>query len=225
VIKYNFIGLDTFQKAMGIMAKKFDTSVLTSKIAKYLKSSTMRKISDGKFENGEKPLSSLTSSTRRGGNAKPLQDTNTFLKSIEEVSTSTEVAVGSNLPYSKMITEGGTIKPKKAKALWIPASNDVATKIKQGMTIGQVIEEYKSNGWNVFIPPKYKNKGEGVMLAERKETKNKGKRNEKDTHETKMLFIIRKSVKIPKRNPFYVDKDDEEVINDLAIDFLKGLTK
>jgi len=210
--KNDFIGLDTFIKKIEEMSKKMDTSILTGKVSKYLKSSVMKKVRDGNFEKGEVPLSNLTASTRRGGNGKPLQDTGKFLKSIEDVSTPSNVEVGSNLNYSRLITKGGTIKPKKAKALCVPADKDVATKIKQGMKIGQVISEYKSNGWSVFQP-----KGKNVIMASRK-----GKKGKDDT---KTLFILLKSVKIPKRNPFYIDNNDEKVISDLTTQFLQGFFK
>ncbi len=207
-----FVGLDDFGKKITDMAKKMNTSTLTNKIGKSLKSSTTSKINKGEF-NGQKKLSNLTLNNRRGGGT-PLKDSGQLMKSFEAVTTPSEVIIGSKLPYARLVTKGGVVKPKKAKALCIPADKEVATLVRQGISVSGVIEQYKASGWSVFRP-----KGRDVILARR----GKGKRDIKI--ETKVLFILRKSVTLPARNPLFVSGEDEKMIMKLTNEFFKDILK
>ena len=85
----------------------------------------MKKESDLNFRNSKGPdgvkwkeLSTLTKTLRKNGGEKPLLDTGMNLKrNIHPYSTNTQAIIGTNVKFAPIHQFGGTIKPRKGKAL------------------------------------------------------------------------------------------------------------
>ncbi len=126
----------------------------------------------------------LTQAVKRG--TKPLRDYGDLFNSPAYRIEGNKVLIGINRPYAELIHNGGTIRPKTAKSLAIPASAETRKFMRMyGATPRDCIAGMQNAGYTVYRP-----KGKNVILAQ------KGKKGK-----THMLFILRKSVTIPAR-PF-----------------------
>jgi len=146
----------------------------------------------GKF----KPISKLTRDLRPkgkgSGSGGPLNASGDLKKSIvHNVQSATKVEVGTPLIYAPLMQEGGTVKPKKAKKLAIPASRKIAS---MSSTIGVMatLKKYESMGYSIWFTLK------AIM----------GTKGEK----TKHLFIRKDSVDIPARPFMYMSDETKKTI-------------
>lgn len=122
------------------------------------------------------------------GSSKPLRDTGGLLASLAKRIEGGAVIVGTNHRAARILHDGGTITPKAARSLAIPAGKQTKAFMRMyGPTPRACIEGMKAAGYSVWIP-----KGKPVILARQ------GKGESARTH---LLFILRKSVTIPAR-PF-----------------------
>lgn len=166
-----------------------DLSSGMKKVADYLLSSAQRKISAGIA-----PPNSAVTVAVKGGN-KTLRDRGILWNSLTRKSSSNSAEASSNLPYARILQEGGTISAKKAKSLAIPASARTRTLMRQfGATPRECIEGMKNAGYSVW------SKGSAIMAK-------KGSRGVPF-----VLFGLRKSVKIPSRPYLHIDDQDEILI-------------
>ena len=168
-----------------------DVSKLLQRAGRYMVSSTVDKIQNMTSP----PNSALTVAIKGGGKAKPLRDTGQLMSSIHyTMRDSSTVVVGTNRTGARIQNEGGTIRPKKAKYLWIPADNWARSQLRRnGWSITQTIRTLKGSGYcyrkgRLFV---YRQKG---------------------SKEEKKLFILRDSVHIPQRRFFFISEDDEKEI-------------
>jgi len=160
------------------------------KAAMYLQSSADKKISGG-VNPANAPL---TQEVKRGGQT--LRDRGELAQSVAPHSGELWADASTNLAYARIQQEGGTVTPKNAKALFIPASAKTRTLMRSygASTPGKLIKAMEADygffrAGRVFFAYK---KGKG---------KNRGKEF--------ALFIISKSVKIPARPFLYIDEKDE----------------
>lgn len=162
--------------------------------ALYMRSSTNKKINKGIAPEN----SSLTKTLKKGD--KTLRDTNLMATSITPHSGELWASAGTKAKQAKILQSGGVIRPKKAKALWIPFSvktKELMRKYGKEKPSG-LIEAMKNDGYSFFFTSSAK-----VFMAQ----KGKGK--------PFALFLVRSSIKIPARPFLYFDEQDEKYIRSL----------
>ena len=110
-----------FDKAVAKAAKKMANSrLLMASVGEALVSGTIRRFNNEESPKGEKWEKSGRAIAEGG---QTLSDTAHLRKSIDFKATPAQVMVGSNLLYSRIHQLGGTIKPKKGKALKFKGKN------------------------------------------------------------------------------------------------------
>ena len=159
-----------------------------------------------KIHSGEgfAPLSPATTSYR--GPGRPLQDTGALRDSITfKVIDDKTVSVGTNKPYAAIQNNGGVIRAKNAKWLWIPAAGTRQLQRKYGYSPTEVLNGLKSDGYTVFF---MKDK-RVVCYREKRRT-----RNEKGElyFRVHIIFYLKKSLEIPARRFFYLNERDMQLI-------------
>lgn len=141
---------------------------------------------------GFAPLSAATRAYR--GDGQPLRDTTTLLNSItSEQVNDTTYSVGTTKIYAPIQNNGGVIRPKKGKWLWIPAAGTRQLQRRYGYSVTQVLTGLKGEGYSVYRA--------GRTVCYRK------KGGKKKT--AKVVFYLKESVEIPARKFFYLS--DEEI--------------
>ena len=110
-----------FDKAVAKAAKKMANSrMLKASVGEALVSGTIRRFNNEESPKGEKWEKSGRAIAEGG---QTLSDTAHLRKSIDFKATPAQVMVGSNLLYARIHQLGGTIKPKKGKALKFKGKN------------------------------------------------------------------------------------------------------
>lgn len=141
---------------------------------------------------GFAPLSAATRAYR--GQGRPLQDTGALRDSItSEQVNDTTYSVGTTKIYAPIQNNGGVIRPKKGKWLWIPAAGTRQLQRRYGYSVTQVLTGLKGEGYSVYRAGRtvcYRRKG-GEETASR------------------VVFYLKESVEIPARKFFYLS--DEEI--------------
>lgn len=129
------------------------------------------------------PNSALTQAVKQNG--MPLRDSGGLLASINHRVEGSAAVVGTNHVAAEILHNGGTITPKRAKFLAIPAGKETRAFMRQyGLTPRACIEGMKAAGYKVWV-------AKSVIMAR------KGK-----TGKPLALFLLRRSVTIPAR-PFF----------------------
>jgi phage gpG-like protein len=168
------------------------------RVAQYLQSSADRKIKNGV----QPPNSPLTIKIKRGD--KTLRDTNGsgLAGSIASHSGATWADASTNKKQARILQEGGTIRPRNARALWIPAGPETRNLMTRygAQRPGELIRAMKADDYSFFMEKK-------LFMAK------KGKRGKPFA-----LFIIRSSVTIPARPFLYIDSKDEAFLENLIRD-------
>ena len=183
------------------------------KAAMYLQSSVNKKINADIMP----PNAPLTQEVKQG--SQTLRDNGDLMKSIAPHSGDLWADASTNLKYARIQQEGGTIRPKNAKALYIPADAKTRTLMRSygARTPRSLINAMKSD-YSFF-------KVGRVFFAHKKgKTLKSGKEGKQG--EAFALFVISKSVKIPPRPFLYIDEKDEtylkKLIQDGIMNALKG---
>ncbi|MDR0300842.1 MAG: hypothetical protein LBI04_00830 [Treponema sp.] len=174
------------------------------KAAMYLQSSANKKINSGIM-----PANApLTQEVKQGG--KTLRDRGELMQSIAPHSGDLWADASTNLQYARIQQEGGTITPKSAKALFVPASAKTREKMRSynAWTPRSLIAAMKSDGYGFFSAGK-------IFFAYKKGKTLKSGKTGKQGEEF-ALFIISRSVKIPARPFLFVDEKDEEYLMKLV---------
>ena len=168
------------------------------KAAMYLQSSALRKINAGIM-----PANApLTQNVKQG--SRTLRDNGDLMKSIAPHSGDLWADASTNLIYARIQQEGGTITPKKAKALFIPASAKTRTLMRSygAHTPRSLISAMKADGYGFFTV------GSAFFACKKGKTLKSGKEGKQGKEEF-ILFIIKKSIKIPARPFLFIDEKDE----------------
>jgi len=150
------------------------------------------------------PLSPATTAYR--GPGRPLQDTGALRDSITfKVVDEKTVSVGTNKPYAAIQNNGGVIRAKNGKWLWIPAAGTRQLQRRYGYNVTDVLNGLKAAGYTVFF---MKDK-RVVCYREKRRT-----RNEKGElyFRVHIIFYLKKSVEIPARRFFYLNDRDMQLI-------------
>lgn len=153
----------------------------------------------------------LTVAVKKG--SKTLRDNGNLITSISGRATSSSALVGTNHIAARINHFGGTIKAKKTW-LFIPASAKSRKCLRSfgHGSIGSCIKSMRSAGYNVW----FQTKGtKGVVLV-----------SKKSSRKTKawVLFILKKSVKIPARPFLTITEEDRRIILKIAENKI-GVTK
>jgi len=185
------------------------------KAAMYLQSSALRKINSG-----IKPANkSLTQEVKRG--SQTLRDNGDLMRSIAPHSGDTWADASTNLKYARIQQEGGTITPKNAKALFIPAGYETRKKMRHynAWTPRSLISAMKADGYNFY-------KVGRLFFAYKKGKTLKNGKEGKQGKEDFPLFIISKSVEIKPRPFLFIDEKDNaylvKLIQEGVANSLKG---
>ena len=151
---------------------------------------------------GFEPLSPATQAYR--GRGRPLQDTGNLRDSITSVVTdSNTVSVGTTAENAPIHNSGGVITAKK-NWLWIPAAGTRQLERRYGRKPGDVLKGLRGDDCWVYRV--------GRTVCYRK--KRKGSK-------ARVVYYLKKSVRIPKREFFYITNDEaetllEEIFNDIV---------
>lgn len=200
------ISVNIDSKAVNNMLNSLSKKMTNSRkfmrtVATYMEKSTVKKIKTGKVRG--KSTSSFTLSLRRGsGGGKTLMDNGNLVNSIENKYDNDKAVIGSAIEYAKIHNEGGTIRAK-GKKLCIPMTKDMK-KMSQFKGVGKTLDTLRSSGWSIF-------NGKSSIMGVKKGSKEK----------PVVLFALKDSVKIPKREYLYVSDEDEKVIRSLALNHIK----
>jgi phage gpG-like protein len=158
---------------------------------------------------GFAPLSPATAAYR--GSGQPLQDTGSLRDSITfKVIDDKTVSVGTNKPYAAIQNNGGVIRAKKAKWLWIPAAGTRQLQRRYGYGPTDVLNGLKADGYSYFF---HRDK-RIVCWKEKRRTRNEEGKLEYKSH---ILYYLKKSVEIPARRFFYLtDKEMGLIMNEVG---------
>jgi phage gpG-like protein len=115
-----------------------------------------------------------------------------------------------NLKYARIQQEGGVIRPKNAKALWIPAGPETRRLMTRygATTPARLVAAMGADGYGFY-------KTGGVFVAYKKGRKLKTGREGKPGKAV-LLFYIRSSVTIPARPFLYIDDRDHVYFTNLV---------
>ncbi|MDR1836401.1 MAG: phage virion morphogenesis protein [Treponema sp.] len=153
---------------------------------------------------GFAPLSPATEAYRGAG--RPLQDTGSLRDSITFKAVDGQtVSVGTNKIYAAIQNNGGVIRAKKAKWLWIPAAGTRQLQRRYGYSPTAVLNGMKAAGYTVYFQ-----KDKRVVCWREK----RRSRNEKGelAYKSHILYYLKKSVEIPARRFFYLSDNEMDLL-------------
>lgn len=181
--------LNQVQDTLNSLADTVKTAAKRSKIGVMAAEIIRDHIYKGK---GFAPLSGATIAYR--GQGRPLQDTGALRDSItSEQVNDTTYSVGTTKIYAPIQNNGGVIRAKNGKYLWIPAAGTRQLQRRYGYSVTQVLTGLKGDGYSVYRI--------GRTVCYRK------KGGKKKT--AKVVFYLKESVEIPSRKFFYLS--DQEI--------------
>ena len=153
---------------------------------------------------GFAPLSPATTGYRGAG--RPLQDTGSLRDSIaHKVIDGRAVTVGTNKIYAAIQNNGGVIRAKKAKWLWLPAAGTRQLQRRFGYGPTDVLNGMKAAGYAVYF---MKDK-RVVCYREKKRSRNEAGNLGYKSH---ILYYLKKSVEIPARKFFYLSDGEMNLL-------------
>lgn len=168
-----------------------DPAVLNAKVGRHMVSSTQRKI-----RQGVTPANApLTVAVKRGD--RTLRDSGQLMASITYRSDAQKTVVGTNRIGARLQQFGGTVRAKNGKYLWIPAGAWTRKMQRRyGFKAGQVIAGLRADKWDVRI---FSKGARGVCTARKNRT-------------FRVVFVLKKQVRIPARPFLFIDDLDRKVI-------------
>lgn len=191
-VKFEIVknGFETFAK------KNLSTSrrnQIARAIANYFERSTVEKIRKGNIK-GKKTLSPARLATKRAGRGTILNDTGRLANSINSSWDISTVKVGTNLVYAGIHQNGGIIKPKNAKNLCIPATKQTSL-MSATKGVRATLDFFKKKGKVWFA-------GKVILFQVGK-------------NKPEVLFYLKKSVEMPKRQFLYISEQDKRAITNI----------
>ena len=170
------------------LEKSLSDPSLGDRLGLYAVSSIQRKIAGGNFT----PNARVTSDVKRG--SPPLSDRGQLVASIDYRKTAGDVVITSNHVAAGILNSGGTITAKKSW-LFIPASRKTRElQRRYGFSPKVLLSGLRADGFSVWR--------QGRAIFYRQKGPGSSKRR------AVMVYILKKSVTIPKRE-FFVLTDDE----------------
>lgn len=169
---------------------------------------------DGPF----KANASLTQSLKNRG-AKPLFDSGETRASITYTTEPGRFTVGSPLPHTPLINNGGTLVPKKAKTLLVPSTRGLKRKVK-AMGIRGLLSSLEGSGWRIVWRPKavlgVPPEGgtvQGLPLKPKQEEEGGSK---KKPRRLCLLFYRLEKIDVPKREFMVLHQEQQALLLDEA---------
>jgi phage gpG-like protein len=200
-------GGEAFRRALRDMAQKLPH--LSAQLAPVAVTCVQLNM-DGPFT----PNAPLTKSLKNGG-AKPLFDTGETRASITYVADRDGFAVGSPLPHTPLINNGGTVSAKTAKSLVIPATRAIKRRT-EAQGIRGVLAQLEAAGWKIVWRPKAVLGAapdgatpQGIPLQAKASKTTSG--SKKKQRRLFLLFYRKKSITVPARE-FMVLHDDQQAL-------------
>lgn len=166
-----------------------DSRRLLNRAAMYQRSEVVRRIQN----KVSPPNAPLTVAGKKG--ARPLRDSGLLQSSITYRTSGNTAVVGTTRIGARINNEGGTIRPKKSRKLWIPADFKIKLDLRKAGSISNLIRSYKRQGYRCFMSPS----GKAFLYCKKKEKPQK-------------MFILRDKVTIPARPFMYFSNQDAEKI-------------
>jgi phage gpG-like protein len=134
------------------------------------------------------------------GRKPPLRDRGYLRTSIAGKVEGLKVIAGTNLRYAPIQHFGGTITPKRAKSLVIPANGKVKKEVET-LGVRGYLEKLEREGWEIAFR---KRAILGIPPAKRKKAK------------PKLLFVRKEEVTIPARPFMYLTEEQLRELQELA---------
>lgn len=198
------INLNEFQANLEQLTDKLREVVpsILNQVGDYLVSKTISKISS----NVPPPNAPLTVAWKQ--NTLTLRDTGLLMSSIHKFVANNSLYVGTDRLYAPIQQHGGTIYPKNAQKLAIPAGwNTRRVMRSKGVLPRVAITALKSEGWKIWFTEK------AIMGRPPGAKKAQGQ----------VLFVRKSSVTIPPRPFLYIDGEDSLVIKKIIKGALDGI--
>lgn len=153
----------------------------------------------------------LTQSLKNRG-AKPLFDTGETRASLTYTTEPGRFTVGSPLPHTPLINNGGTLVAKKAKSLMVPSTRGLKRKAK-AMGIKGLLGSLESMGWRIVWRPKavlgVPPDGASVQGLPLKPKKQDGKQK---ARRLCLLFYRLEKIDVPKREFMVLHKEQQALL-------------
>jgi len=193
VAKVEIKGFDKLERFIDRMLLKIaDTERLMESIGLSFVSVTQERIHKGI----EPPNAPLTKAWKKGKKAIPLLDNGHMAASINYRAGKDFVTWGSNKIYAPIQQFGGTIKPKNAKKLAIPAGWHTRRLMrKYEETPKKCIEGLKKAGWKIYFT-------DGAIMGKPPRKK-----------DAIVLFVRKESVNIPARPFLRFEEPEKEALD------------
>jgi len=174
---------------------------LLDDIGRYMVSSTQRKINQG-IPPANAPLTRKVKEDKDGKQI--LKDKGRLINSFTHRVGPDYVAIGTSVKYARIHQFGGTITPKRAVKLAIPATRETRRLMRRhGASVRAAIQSLKASGWRIWFREK------SIMGV-----KGRGK--------PEVLFIRKDAVKIPARPFLKLDEIDEREIRKKLQEYILG---
>jgi hypothetical protein len=120
--------------------------------------------------------------------------------------TSRAAIVATNVPYARILNDGGIITPKNAKHLALPATYSIAKHSAKYRSVKDAIEALRQAGYSVYRPKK-RNSSERSNVIMCKKDKNA---------KPFVAYILKKEIVIPKREYMTLTKDELDQIEKMT---------
>lgn len=177
-----------------------DTAPFMEKVALFAESAIQKNI-----ESNIPPANApLTVALKNG--SKTLKGKSGTLRQLHSSYNKTTATVTSPAPYARIQNEGGTILPKNAKYLCVPARADIQKLTKEMKGVRNALKTLEGLGYVIYRPYK---RGSSTMRANVIMGKKKNGKPE-------LLFILKKSITIPKREFMKLSKRQLAYIDKMA---------
>lgn len=176
-----------------------DTAPFMEKVSLYAESAIQKNI-----ESNIPPANApLTVALKNG--SKTLKGKGT-LRQLHSSYSKTTATVTSPAPYARIQNEGGTITPKNAKYLCVPARADIQKLTTQTKSVRNALKVLEGQGYTIYRPYR---RGSSTVRANVIMGKKK-------TGKPELLFILKKSITIPKREFMKLSKRQLAYIDKMA---------
>lgn len=201
-------GLDRFLRALADYGQVVPG--IPNALGPFVVGATQQNITDC-----DSPPNAPLTKTLKGGKG-PLKDTGETRASITYKVAGDTLLVGTNKAHAPLIHHGGTIRPKKAKKLAIPATREVK-RWSETKGVKGLITMLEAKGWSINwraksvigTPPKGA-KGMGMKL--------KAKKGQARAY---LLFIRKGQVKVPAREFMFLSASQRRELRQLAAEVIR----
>lgn len=176
-----------------------DTAPFMEKVALFAESAIQKNI-----ESNIPPANApLTVALKNG--SKTLKGKGT-LRQLHSSYSKTTATVTSPAPYARIQNEGGTIFPKNAKYLCVPVNTNIQKLTMQTKSVRNALKTLEGQGYIIYRPYR-----RGSSTARANVIMGK-----KKTGKPELLFILKKSITIPKREFMKLSKRQLAHIDKMA---------